>query len=173
VCATNQDLSLLIERNAFRRDLYYRISEVTVRIPPLRERPGDAAVIAKMALDRYVVQHRSPVKGFAPDALRAIQGYPWPGNVRELENRISAAVLMAEGRFVSVDDLGLPRSDKTVDWLNLRVARQRAEREAITQALAIAHGNLSRAAELLGITRPTLYDMLEKHAITVAQLTSD
>jgi two-component system NtrC family response regulator len=169
VCATNQDLQALLEAKTFRQDLYYRISEVTVRIPPLRERPGDAAVIAKVLLERYVTEHRSPVRGFSPDALRAIQNYPWPGNVRELENRISAAVIMAEGKFVGAHDLGLPMPDRSVDWLNLRVARQRAEREVITQALAVANGNVSRAAELLGITRPTLYDLLERNDITVAE----
>jgi len=169
LCATNKDLPSLIETNAFRQDLYYRISEVTVRIPPLRERPGDAAVIAQMILERFATEHRRPIKGFAPDALKAIQAYPWPGNVRELENRISGAVIMTEGRYLSADDLGLPRAEKNVEWLNLRMARQRAEREAIGQALAVAGGNLSRAAELLGITRPTLYDLLEKNDIAVSE----
>jgi len=169
VCATNKDLPTLIETNAFRQDLYYRISEVTVRIPPLRERPGDAAVIAQVILERYTAEHRRPIKGFAPDALRAIHGYPWPGNVRELENRISGAVIMAEGKYITADDLGLPPSEAGVEWLNLRTARQRAEREAIRQALAVAAGNLSRAAELLGITRPTLYDLLEKNDIAVSE----
>ncbi len=169
LCATNKDLPSQIETNAFRQDLYYRISEVTVRIPPLRERPGDAAVIAQMILERFATEHRRPIKGFAPDALKAIQAYPWPGNVRELENRISGAVIMTEGRYLSADDLGLPRAEKNVEWLNLRMARQRAEREAIGQALAVAGGNLSRAAELLGITRPTLYDLLEKNDIAVSE----
>ena len=173
VCATNKDLPALIETNTFRQDLYYRISEVTIRIPPLRERPGDAAVIAQVILERYAAEHRRPIKGFTPDALRAIQGYPWPGNVRELENRISGAVIMAEGKYLTAEDLGLPRSEKNVEWLNLRVARQRAEREAITQALAVAGGNLSRAAELLGITRPTLYDLLEKNDIAVSERTAE
>jgi two-component system NtrC family response regulator len=173
VCATNQDLAALIETNGFRQDLYYRIAEVTVRIPPLRERPGDAAVIAQMILERYATEHRRPIKGFAPDALKAIQAYPWPGNVRELENRISGAVIMAEGKYIGADDLGLPRSEKNVEWLNLRTARQRAEREAIGQALAVAGGNLSRAAELLGITRPTLYDLLEKNDIAVSERTAE
>jgi two-component system NtrC family response regulator len=169
VCATNKDLPALIETNAFRQDLYYRISEVTVRIPPLRERPGDAAVIAQMILERYTTEHRRPIKGFGPDALRAIHDYPWPGNVRELENRISGAVIMAEGKYLTAEDLGLPQSEAGVEWLNLRTARQRAEREAIRQALAVAAGNLSRAAELLGITRPTLYDLLEKNEIAVPE----
>jgi len=168
VCATNKDLPVQIETGAFRQDLYYRISEVTVRIPPLRERLGDAVVIAQVILERFAEEHRRPIKGFSPDALRAIQAYPWPGNVRELENRISGAVIMADSKYIGADDLGLPRSDKGVEWLNLRSARQRAEHDAIVQALAVGGGNVSRAAELLGITRPTLYDLLDKHKITIS-----
>ncbi len=167
VCATNKDLPSLITSSAFRQDLYYRISEVTIQIPALRDRPGDALVIAQVILERCAQEHRRPIKGFSPDALRAIQSYPWPGNIRELENRISGAVIMAEGRYIGVEDLGLPQGEPNVEWLNLRTARQRAEREAIRQALAVAGSNLSRAAELLGITRPTLYDLLEKNEIAV------
>ena len=169
VCATNRDLPTLIESNAFRQDLYYRISEVTVQIPALRDRPGDGVVIAHAILERCAHEHRRPIKGFSPDALRAIQAYPWPGNIRELENRISGAVIMAEGKYIGADDLGLPQVEPNVEWLNLRAARQRAERDAIRQALAVAGGNLSRAAELLGITRPTLYDLLEKNEIAVPE----
>ena len=98
------------------------------------------------------------------------QGYPWPGNIRELENRINGAVIMAEGKYIAVDDLGLPAwRARDLDWLNLRVARQRAESEAIRQALALSGGNISRTAELLGITRPTLYDLLEKNSINVPE----
>jgi two-component system NtrC family response regulator len=107
--------------------------------------------------------------------MKAIQTYPWPGNIRELENRINGAVIMAEGKYIGVDDLGLP-DNGTVrggEFLNLRVARQRAESEAIRQALAVSGGNLSRAAELLGITRPTLYDLLEKNEIAVPERTAE
>jgi two-component system NtrC family response regulator len=169
VCATNQDLSKLISRNEFREDLFYRISEVTVNIPPLRDRAGDAVVIAQVLMERRAREHGRSLRGFSPDALKAIQAYPWPGNIRELENRISGAVIMAEGKHITVEDLGLPTRGDDVTWLNLREVRQRAERDAIRQALAVAGGNLSRTAELLGITRPTLYDLLEKNQIAVPE----
>ena len=167
VCATNKDLPVLIERNDFRQDLFYRISEVTVRIPPLRERPGDAVVIAQAVMERRGREHGRALRGFAADAIKAIQAYPWPGNIRELENRINGAVIMAEGKYIGADDLGLPADSPELEWLNLRSARQRAESDAIRQALAVASGNLSKAAELLGITRPTLYDLLDKNGINV------
>jgi two-component system NtrC family response regulator len=166
VCATNKDPAAMIRAGEFREDLYYRISEVTVRIPPLRDRAGDAIVIARMILDRRAREHGRPIKGFTPGALKAIERYPWPGNIRELENRVNGAVIMTEGKSVSEADLGLPgETGSDLTWLNLRVARQQAEIEAIRKVLAVSSGNLSRAAELLGITRPTLYDLLEKHDI--------
>jgi two-component system NtrC family response regulator len=168
VCATNKDPAAMIQAGEFREDLYYRISEVTVRIPPLRDRAGDAIVIARMILDRRAREHGRPIRGFTPSALKAIEKYRWPGNIRELENRINGAVIMTEGKSVSEADLGLPGEDGSdLTWLNLRIARQQAESEAIRQALAVSSGNLSRAAELLGITRPTLYDLLAKHGIEV------
>jgi two-component system NtrC family response regulator len=170
VCATNKDLPAIIKSGEFREDLYYRISEVTVRIPPLRDRGNDAVVIAQAILERRAREHHRPVKGFTPEAMKAIQTYPWPGNIRELENRVNGAVIMTEGKYVSVEDLGLPGDGGAdLEWLNLRVARARAEKEAITQALAITGFNMSRTAELLGITRPTLYDLLEKNDIAVPE----
>jgi two-component system NtrC family response regulator len=168
VCATNKDLQAMITRNEFREDLYYRISEVSVRIPPLRDRPGDAVVIAQTILERRAHEHGRAIKGFTPEALKAIQGYPWPGNIRELENRINGAVIMAEGKYIGVEDLGLPGEIEAFKWLNLREVRSRAEGEAIRQALAMTQGNFSRAAELLGVTRPTLYDLIDKLGIRVA-----
>ncbi len=165
VFATNKDLQAMIKAGTFREDLYYRTSEVTVRIPPLRERSGDSVVIAQAILDRRAREHSRNVRGFAPEALKAIEGYPWPGNIRELENRINGAVIMTDGKYVSVEDLGLPAIEGgETGWLNLRVARQRAEAEAIRQSLALSGNNISRTAELLGVTRPTLYDLLEKNA---------
>jgi two-component system NtrC family response regulator len=170
VFATNKDLQSMMQAGTFREDLYYRTSEVTVRIPPLRERPGDAVVIAQAILERRAREHSRNVRGFTPEALRAIESYPWPGNIRELENRINGAVIMTEGKYVSVDDLGLPALDGgDMAWLNLRVARQRAETEAIRQALALSNNNISRTAELLGVTRPTLYDLLQKNSIEVLE----
>jgi two-component system NtrC family response regulator len=169
VCATNKDLEQLIKRNEFREDLYYRISEVTLRIPPLRERPGDAVVIGQAIMERRAREHGRAVRGFTPEAIQAIQAYPWPGNIRELENRINGAVIMAEGRYIGVEELGLPADAAEFKWLNLREVRQRAESEAVRQALAVTQGNLSRSAELLGVTRPTLYDLIEKLGIDTAE----
>jgi len=176
VCATNRKLAELIGRagagaapdaaaGTFREDLYYRISEVTISVPPLRERQGDSLLIAQLLLQQMSERFGKTSRGLAPDAIRAIQAHPWPGNVRELENRIKGAVIMAEGLVVTADDLGLKDPGEDPEYLNLRVARQRAELQAARQALAVARGNLSRAAELLGITRPTLYDLIERHHI--------
>ena len=170
VCATNKDIEQLIERNAFRDDLFYRISEVTLRIPPLRSRPGDAAVLAQVIMERRAREHGRALKGFTPEALQAIQAYAWPGNIRELENRISAAVIMAEGKHIGVAELGFAVDTEALSWLNLREVRGRAENEAVRQALAISRGNLSKAAELLGVTRPTLYDLIAKLGIEVADV---
>ncbi len=169
ICATNRNLEAQISGGGFRDDLYYRISEVTVRVPPLRERQGDSLLLAQFLLQEMAERFGKPTRGLAPDAIRAIQKHPWPGNVRELENRIKGAVIMAEGAVVTASDLGLQDPTEDLEYLNLRVARQRAEIQAVRHALAIAHGNLSRAAELLGVTRPTVYDLLERHHIDAAQ----
>ncbi|HTV52265.1 MAG TPA: PEP-CTERM-box response regulator transcription factor [Steroidobacteraceae bacterium] len=169
VCATNRNLDALIEEGRFRDDLYYRISEVTVRVPPLRERQGDSLLLAQFLLQQMAQRFGRATRGFAPDAIRAIQAHRWPGNVRELENRIKGAVIMAEGAVVTAGDLGLTDPGEDTEYLNLRIARQRAEVQAVRQALAVARGNLSRAAELLGVTRPTLYDLLGKHHIDASQ----
>jgi two-component system NtrC family response regulator len=168
VCATNRKLKELIGTGGFREDLYYRISEVTINVPALRERQGDSLLIAQVLLQQMSERFGRTIRGLAPDAIRAIQAHPWPGNVRELENRIKGAVIMAEGVVVTANDLGLKDPGEDPEYLNLRVARQRAEVQAARQALAVARGNLSRAAELLGVTRPTLYDLIERHRIDVA-----
>src|SRR5579862_799641 len=169
VCATNKNLDTLIGSGAFREDLFYRISEVTIRVPPLRERQGDSLLVAQFLLQQIAERFGKPSRGLAPDAIRAIQAYRWPGNVRELENRIKGAVIMAEGVVVTAADLGLEDPGDDPEYLNLRVARQRAEAQAVRQSLAVAKGNLSKAADLLGVTRPTLYDLLSKHGIDAAQ----
>ena len=168
VCATNRDLDTLIGNGGFRDDLFYRISEVIIRVPPLRDRQGDSLLLAQLLLQEVSARLGKPTRGLAPDAIRAIQAHRWPGNVRELENRVKGAVIMAEGAVVTASDLGLEDPGDDPEYLNLRVARQRAEAQAVRQSLAVAQGNLSRAAELLGITRPTLYDLLEKHSIDAA-----
>ncbi len=165
VCATNQDLSSLIEDDRFREDLYYRVAEVTIDIPPLRERDGDAIVLARAFLDKQVRHHGRSVRGFTSDAIASIESYPWPGNIRELENKINGAVIMADGKQVTAGDLGLETNVGTTKFINLRTARQHADRTTVKKALALSDGNMSRAAELLGVTRPTLYDLVSKHRI--------
>jgi len=142
---------------------------VTIRVPPLRDRQGDSMLLAQFILQQLSERFGKPTRGLAPDAIRAIQAHRWPGNVRELENRIKGAVIMAEGAVVTAGDLGLEDPGDEPEYLNLRVARQRAEAQAVRQSLAVARGNLSRAADLLGVTRPTLYDLLGKHSIDAAQ----
>ncbi|HZF27058.1 MAG TPA: PEP-CTERM-box response regulator transcription factor [Steroidobacteraceae bacterium] len=164
VCATNRDLAAGIAASEFRQDLFYRISEVTVQIPPLREREADVLIIAQFLLEDRARRHSRKLRGFSADAVRALQQYPWPGNIRELENKINGAVILAEDKQVTAADLGLTDNEPATNlaYLNLRTARQRAERHAIRNALAVAQGNISRAAELLGVTRPTLYDLIDK-----------
>jgi two-component system, NtrC family, response regulator len=167
VCATHRDLADMIAANAFRMDLYYRVAEVSIRLPPLRDRQGDSVLIAQQLLTDAARRHAKRVIGFTPSALQAIRTYPWPGNIRELANRINSAVILAEGTHVGEADLGLPVTTDVAgaEFLNLRAARRRAEIECVRQALAVAHGNLSQAADLLGITRPTLYDLIAKYGL--------
>ena len=165
VCATHQDLRELIKQGRFREDLYYRINEVSVRIPPLREREGDVAMLARALLDKYARRHKSALRGFSPDAIQAIQTYPWPGNVRELENKINGAVILAEGTLLTAKDLALDPHTTEPLPVNLRQVRDQAERQAIQRALSMDDRNISRAAELLGVSRPTLYDLMNKHGL--------
>ena len=165
VCATNQNLRQAMASGAFREDLYYRISEITIDIPPVREREGGRLLLAQYLLNKFAKQQGRSIKGFTEDAHDAVEAYAWPGNVREMENKIKAAVIMAEGKFVTAVDLGLSVAVNP-PTLNLRVVRQNAETHAIRQALVRATGNISRTAELLGVTRPTLYDLMAKHGIT-------
>ena len=166
VCATNQNLTEAMQAGSFREDLYYRISEITIEIPPVRARDGGRILLARHLLNRFARQEGRLVKGFSNDAQDAIDAYRWPGNVREMENRIKSAVIMAEGKFVTAEDLGLAVGIEPAS-LNLRAVRQQAETNAINQALIRTSGNISRAAELLGVTRPTLYDLIQKYDIHV------
>jgi two-component system NtrC family response regulator len=165
VCATNQDLQVAIDEHRFREDLYYRVSEITINIPPLREREGGRLILARTLLDGEAGKQGRSFKGFSTEAQSAIQNYPWPGNVRELENKIKGAVIMAEGKYVTSADLGLSEVDTEGPDLNLREVRRNSETRAIKRALVYSSGNISRAAKILGITRPTLYDLLEKYNI--------
>ena len=162
VCATHRDLSAMIREGGFREDLYYRLSEIGVKIPPLRERPGDPVLLARAFLERYAREQGRNLKGFSSDAIVALELHAWPGNVREMENLIKRAVIMADGSFITSADLGLEPAHTDAAVLNLRQIREAAERQAISRALAQANGNIAQTAELLGVSRPTLYDLMEK-----------
>jgi two-component system NtrC family response regulator len=164
VCATHQDLEAMIAVGRFREDLFYCLAEIVVKIPSLAERPGDATLLAKAFLNRFASEMNPQVKGFAIDALAAIDGWPWPGNVRELENRVKRAVIMADGKMVTAEDLDLDDAEGSeTEALNLKSAREQADRKMIRHALARSEGNISNTAKLLGISRPTLYDLLKHY----------
>ena len=165
VCATHQNLEAMISDGTFREDLFYRLAEMVIKVPTLAERTGDAILLAKYFLARFADEMNLKVKGFAPDALAAIDNWSWPGNVRELENRVKRAVIMADAKLVSVEDLDLEQAgDDGADiTLNIKAAREQADRRLIRQALARSEGNISNTAKLLGISRPTLYDLLKQY----------
>jgi two-component system NtrC family response regulator len=165
VCATHRDLPTLIKEGTFREDLYYRINETSILVPPLRERTGDAIVLAQAFLEKFARGLKRPIKGFSRRALEAIERYEWPGNVRELENRVKRAVIMAEGTEVNDEDLELGELSIESTPFNLREVRDAGERRAILRALTYTDGNVSRTAELLGVTRPTLYNLMKKFDI--------
>lgn len=170
VCATHQNLEEMISDGRFREDLYYRLAEIVVRIPTLAERAGDAALLAKHFLMKFAPTMNPAVTGLAPDALTAIDRWNWPGNVRELENRIKRAVIMADGKLVSAADLDLAspaEDDDGADMINLKAVRDNADQRAIRRAIARTEGNISNAAKLLGISRPTLYDLIKQHGLVV------
>jgi two-component system NtrC family response regulator len=164
VCATHQDLEAMIQAGTFREDLFYRLAEIVIRIPSLAERYGDPVLLAKAFLKRFAKEMNPAVTGFAPDALAAIDAHEWPGNVRELENRVKRAVIMADGKLVNALDLDFGENeDEDSDVLNLKAAREQADRRVIRHALARSEGNISSTAKLLGISRPTLYDLLKQY----------
>jgi len=165
VCATHQDLPVLVREGSFREDLYYRISEITLKIPPVRERTGDAVLLARAFLEKFAQEQRRSLRGFSAEAIAAIEAYRWPGNAREIENRVKRAVIMTEGNRVSAEDLELPGSASDVPTLDLRRVRESAERDAVIRALSLSGSNLSRAAELLAVSRPTLYDLLDRYGL--------
>jgi len=167
VCATHQKLKDLCSQGRFREDLYYRLSEIVVNIPPMRLREGDAALLAHHFKNKFCAQESRASLHFAPDAMAAIEAYAWPGNVREMENCIKRAVIMADGSTIVADDLGLPESGAEEEPLNLRQVRDEAEYKAIVKALARTDGNIVKASEMLGISRPTMYDLMGRHGIKV------
>jgi two-component system NtrC family response regulator len=168
VCATHQNLEGMIADGRFREDLYYRLAEIVVKIPTLAERPGDAGLLARHFLGRFAKEMNPNVRGFTPDALAAIDRWTWPGNVRELENRMKRAVIMADGKLVAAADLDLEGEADAGDLINLKAAREQADRKAIRRALSRAENNISNAAKLLGISRPTLYDLLKQYDISAS-----
>lgn len=168
VCATHQQLKDMIAQAKFREDLYFRLAEIVLEIPPLRMRLGDASLIAHAFVRRFAEeQHRGPMT-LQSDALDMIESYAWPGNVRELENCIKRAVIMAESSVIKGEDLGLKDvriDDRGANRINLRQVREDAERQALVQALGRVNGNLSKAAELLGVSRPTLYELMDRFSL--------
>jgi two-component system NtrC family response regulator len=169
VCATHQDLDAMTADGRFREDLYYRLAEIVVKIPSLAERSGDSVLLARHFVNRFGRELNSGVQSLSADAIDAIDAYAWPGNVRELENRIKRAVIMADGKAVTAADLDLPSqapADEGSLPINLRAAREVADRKAIRQAMSRTDNNISGAAKLLGISRPTLYDLLKQYRLS-------
>jgi two-component system NtrC family response regulator len=162
LCATHQNLRALISEGLFREDLYYRISEIVLEIPPLKDRDGDVLVLAKSFLNMWSKEYNSAAVEFSTDAIAAMEAYDWPGNVRELESRIKRAVIMADGNQIRPEDLELGESNKEPMPLNLKEVREEAERRAIVRAMNHCNQNITDAANALGITRPTLYNLLER-----------
>ncbi|WP_323813269.1 PEP-CTERM-box response regulator transcription factor [Cellvibrio sp. NN19] len=169
ICATNKNLEEMVKDGSFREDLFYRICEMTVIIPPLRNRLGDKVLLARHFKLKFAKEHGQNVTGFTPDATAAIENYPWPGNIREMENKIKRAVIMADGKHITREDLGLAEAGELS--LNLRHVRQEAERGAILRALSMTDNNISAAAKLLGVTRPTFYDLIKKYDMNQQCLT--
>jgi len=169
VCATNQNLEEMVKEKTFREDLFYRVSEITINIPPLRDRDEDVIILAQYFLQHYAIEYKRNVKSFSDDALSAIKEHKWPGNIRELQNKVKSSVIMTTGRQVTAMDLGFfDHQDSSFELsLNLRVVREQAESIAIQKAYALAEGNISKAAELLGVTRPTLYSLIEKYELAI------
>ena len=169
VCATHQDLDAMTADGRFREDLYYRLAEIVVKIPSLAERSGDPVLLARHFVNRFGRELNPGVQSLSADAIDAIDSYGWPGNVRELENRLKRAVIMADGKTVTAGDLDLPAAapaNEPAMPINLRAAREVADRKAIRQAMSRTDNNISGAAKLLGISRPTLYDLLKQYQLS-------
>ncbi len=168
ICATHRNLRDQIEKNQFREDLFYRLTEMIVNIPPLRDRAGDAPLLARAFVKRFSQQQKREKLFLREDAVRAIADYDWPGNVRELENCIKRAVIMADSNSIGAEDLGIHQNAE-IPALNLRHIRDDAERKAVLKAMAQSGGNIARASELLGISRPTMYDLLNRFGLRERQ----
>lgn len=162
VCATHQNLREKIESGEFREDLFYRISEIPLEIPPLRDREGDVIVLARYFFEKFNVEQGRKLRGFSKEALSSMESYAWPGNVRELQNRIKRAVIMTEGKQITASDLELDKTPIENMSFSLKDIREKVERQAILRAMSHANGKVAPAAELLGVSRPTLYDLIKK-----------
>jgi len=165
ICATHRDLSGMITAEQFREDLFYRINEICINIPALRDRDADVILLAKTLLNQFNLELKTRIKGFTPKALQALTTYPWPGNIRELQNKIKSAVIMSDANYIDDSDLGLLAGDARDPITLLRVVRAEAESQAIISAYEICGCNMSKTAEQLGVTRPTLYSLIEKYDI--------
>ena len=171
VCATNQNLEEMVANKTFREDLFYRVSEITLNIPPLRDRDEDVIILAQYFLQQYTAEYKSNIKSFTEEGLSAIKAHRWPGNIRELQNKVKSSAIMATGSQVTAFDLGFfdhnSDSEEYQLSLNLRTVRGQAETIAIQKAYALTEGNMSKTAELLGITRPTLYSLIDKYSLNI------
>ncbi len=167
ICATHRNIKDMIQSGDFREDLYYRLSEISIAIPSVREREGDAVLLARAFIHKYAQEQGKKTPGLATDALQAVEYYSWPGNVREMENKIKRAIIMLEGSQVTAEDLELDDIESKEIPFNLRVVREAAERKAVLRALTYVDSNIAHAAELLGVSRPTLYDLIKKLNIEV------
>ncbi len=168
VCATHRDPKAQIAAGQFREDLYYRLAEIVLAIPPLRDRVGDASLLAHHFVRKYAAANKRGAMSLGPGVVEAIEAHGWPGNVRELESAIKRAVIMADGSQIQTSDLGLSPVEREAALLNLNAVRERADREAVVRALGRSNGNVTRAAELLGVSRPTLYDLMTRTGVRVA-----
>ncbi len=166
IAATHQSLEDLVNEGKFREDLYYRLSEVVLEIPTLAKRNGDVVLIARALLEKFNRQYSRNIRGFSKDAVQAMEAYAWPGNVRELENKIKSAVVMSDSNQITAKDLQIDEAQLREMPLNLRQVREAAETRAIQRAIVLSDGNISQAAKLLGLTRPTLYSLMDKYSIS-------
>ena len=165
ICATHRDIPTMVSEQTFREDLFYRVGEISIIIPPLRERDNDVVLLAKTFLAQYNEEFKTKFKGFSDSAIKAMKQHKWPGNIRELQNKLKSAVIMGEGSHIQAEDLSLMFRDDgpSIETLNLREVREQAESRAIRNAFLVAEHNMSKTAELLGVTRPTLYSLIEKY----------
>ncbi|MGB7996278.1 MAG: PEP-CTERM-box response regulator transcription factor [Photobacterium halotolerans] len=167
ICATHQNLEQMMTDKTFREDLFYRISEITIQNPPLRDRDQDILILARYFLQQANQQSPRKISGFTDDAIRAMLQHSWPGNIRELQNKVKSAVIMSDNKFISSLDLALQPIEDDLEpmALNLRQVREAAEKQAIAKALSLSNGNMSHTANILGITRPTLYSLMDKYTV--------